>query len=133
MSGNEKMRKILIVILIILLAILVIIGLSMVTKSGNKNDKEIASKKKSICAEKLCISKVSIEEVEKSKAVYIELENTDDEKIEDICVRIISKELEIPVCIESLEPEKTVNYIYEYNEMFGEKLKDYSLVKETEK
>lgn len=133
MIENEAMRKTLIVILTILLAVLVIFGLVMMNKTEKKDNEKEKNKTNTntnnLCVEKLCISKVSIEEVENSKAVYIELQNTNEKTLENFCINIKTNKIEIPTCIESIEPNGTALYIYEYNDQYGKKLKDYSLEK----
>ena len=132
---DDKKRNVLIIVLIALLILLVILGLIMIPKenkdknTGKEKDKEKTNK---LCVEKLCISRVSLEEIESSKSLYIELKNTGNTKIERECIKIKTKELEIPTCVENVEPNTSLKYVYEYNEQFGDKLEDFELIKNTE-
>lgn len=132
MGKKGSKREVLIAIVVVLLILLIGVGVVMLITTG-KDKKENNTKKEeknNLCVDTLCISKVGFDEINGSKSINIEFNNTSEQVIEKLCVKVVTKEIEIPVCVEQMEKE--FKMVFEYNESFGDNIKDYKLIKMTD-
>ena len=132
MGKKGSKREVLIAIVVVLLILLIGVGVVMLITTG-KDKKENNTKKEeknNLCVDTLCISKVGFDEINGSKSINIEFNNTSEQVIEKLCVKVVTKEVEIPVCVEQMEKE--FKMVFEYNESFGDNIKDYKLIKMTD-
>ena len=132
MSKTGSKREILLAIVVVLLILLIGVGVVMImtAEKDQKTDNTKKEETNNLCVDTLCISKVGFDEIEGSKSISIEFNNTSDQIIEKLCVKVVTKEIEIPVCVEQMEKE--FKMVFEYNEAFGDKIKDYKLVRMTD-
>ena len=128
----ESKRKKLIIITVVLLIILVTVGVCMmVTKPESKknNEKETTEKENNRCVDQLCISKISTDDDNGNNSITIILKNEGKTTINESCVKLVSKETNIELCVNDLEPEGEMVQVFEKKEMLGEKIEDFSLEK----
>ncbi len=128
MIKKQKNNKILIIITTILLVILVVVGVAMsMSKKPEKEKENKKEKENNRCVDKVCISKVSIEENEGSKSVNLVIKNEGETKVEGKCVNLVNNDFKFKVCIPELEPTAEMNLLFEYTDEFGKTIKDYGL------
>ena len=132
MGKKGSKREVLIAIVVVLLILLIGVGVVMLMTTGKdkKENNTQKEEKNNLCVDTLCYSKVGFDEINGSKSINIEFNNTSEQVIEKLCVKVVTKEIEIPVCVEQLEKE--FKMVFEYNESFGDNIKDYKLIKMTD-
>lgn len=132
MGKKGSKREVLIAIVVVLLILLIGVGVVMLMTTGKdkKENNTQKEEKNNLCVDTLCISKVGFDEINGSKSINIEFNNTSEQVIEKLCVKVVTKEIEIPVCVEQMEKE--FKMVFEYNESFGDNIKDYKLIKMTD-
>ena len=96
---NMSKREVLISIVVVLLILLIGVGVVMLITNGKqtKEDKPKKEEINNLCVENLCISKVGFDEINGSKSINIDFTNTSDKIIEKLCVKVVTKDVEIPV------------------------------------
>lgn len=133
MLKKEKNRKIMIIVTTVLLALLVVVGIVMLLTQGDKKEKPNEKDKEDFrCVGDLCISKVSVEEVEGVKSIFLSLKNEGTETINKQCVKLSSGEQSFNFCPSELAAGDELALSFEYAEGFGTKIEDFRLEKGVE-
>lgn len=127
---KDKGRKLLIVITMVLLIVLVGVGLiMMLSKGSGKENKKKETKEDYRCVDKLCISKVSIEENEGSESVLLVIKNEGTTTIAKQCVNLVAKETSMEFCVNELEADHELSMVFEKSEFIGNDINDFKLEK----
>lgn len=130
---NKAKYKILIIIFIVLSILLVGTGLVMSIKEEPNNETvNNQEETNSRCVDNVCISKVSVEEVDDSKSINVVLKNESNDIIENLCVNLVAAEKKYVICLNDAAANEELQLNLEYDENAGVSIEDYSLEKASE-
>ncbi len=127
-----KKNKILIIIILLLSVGLIATGL-VLALTKNKDSSEIKEQEETIdkdrCSGNICISNISIQDVDGINSVIIILKNEGKEVVKNSCYNIITGTKEHEMCSDNFGVGEEIHLIYDYTDDYGTTVADYEIKK----